>query len=263
MEKIKLDKYYTPDDVVDLCLNTLNDLFKRNGFTPSRIIEPSAGAGAFSKKVKGCLAFDIEPEDDSIKKADFLKLDLDYLPDTLVLGNPPFGEKNKLAYAFYRKSIKIADYIAFVLPVSQYENSKSFYEFDLIKSIDLGIQNYSGRELHCCFNIYHRPAHGLNKRQKLDLECVKMVRQDSKKFNNFEYDLKIGHWGTGCAGKILKENENVSGMYKIKIKENFKEKVIHVLKNVDWKKELNSITMLSLKKYHIIELLKREIPDIY
>ena len=43
------------------------------------------------------------------------------------------------------------------LPISQYKNPISLYKFDLIYSEDLGMREYSGINLHCCFNIYKRP----------------------------------------------------------------------------------------------------------
>lgn len=264
MAKINLDKYYTPNDIVDLCLKEVKSIMKNDGIVPHRVIEPSAGNGAFSKKIKNCMAYDIEPEDESIIQADFLSLDLRYEPNTLVIGNPPFGERLNLAQKFYKKSIELADYIAFILPISQLNNNRTFYEFDLIKSIDLGEKKYSDKKLHCCFNIYKRPINNiLNKKPLSKLKCVEIVRNDSAKFDKFDYDIRMCNWGNGSGGKILADNEQASGVYKIKIKDEFRDRVIEVLKNTDWKKELNFIAMVGIKQHHIITLLKREIPEIY
>ena len=47
-------------------------------------------------------------------------------------------------------------------------NVKQLYEFDLVYSEDLGKWDYSGVDLHCCFNIYKRPSSGvLNSKPKL------------------------------------------------------------------------------------------------
>lgn len=263
MAKIDLDKYYTPDDIVDLCLKAVKEVMLKDGVVPSRVIEPSAGNGAFSKKIKNCIAYDIEPEDDSIIQEDFLSLSLKYEPNTLIVGNPPFGRCLSLAQKFYKKSIELADYIGFILPISQLNNNRTFYEFDLIKSIDLGKRKYSDRELHCCFNIYKKPKK-LNSAPISKLECVKIIRQDSKNYENEWFDIRMCYWGNGSAGKILNDaNERYSGEYKIQIKEDFKERVIGILCSVDWKKELNCIAMRRIKQYDIIDLLKREIPEIY
>ena len=79
-----------------------------------------------------------------------------------------------MAQKFYKKSVELADYTAFILPISQLNNSSTLYEFDLIKSIDLGEQLYTDRKLHCRFNIYKRP-NILNKKPKTTLECVKII----------------------------------------------------------------------------------------
>ena len=51
MAKIKLDKYYTPNDVVDKCLEIVKEIMLTDKIIPSQVIEPSAGSGAFSNKI--------------------------------------------------------------------------------------------------------------------------------------------------------------------------------------------------------------------
>ena len=71
------------------------------------------------------------------------------------------------------------------------------------------------------------------------------------------------YWGNATAGKILKDGERYSGEYKIKIhNEALKDKIITVLTNIDWKKEIKSTAMRKIQKHHIIDILKREIPEI-
>lgn len=72
------------------------------------------------------------------------------------------------------------------------------------------------------------------------------------------------YWGSGSAGKILsKDDKRYAGEYKILIYNDIlKPRIIEVLSNTDWKKELKTIAMLKIKQYHIYNLLKREIPDI-
>ena len=62
--KLHLDKYYTSIEVVNHCIQVVNKVLKDEIIT--QIIEPSAGNGAFSKNIGGCIAYDIEPDDDSI-----------------------------------------------------------------------------------------------------------------------------------------------------------------------------------------------------
>ena len=89
------------------------------------------------------------------------------------------------------------------------------------------------------------------------------MRNDSKKYNDFEYDIRMCYWGDGTAGKILLENETYSGEYKIKIhNEKLKDDIINILTNTDWKKEFNSTAMCKIQQHHIINVLKKYIPDI-
>lgn len=99
MGKIINDKYYTPEHIVDKCLETLYNTIDKKFIT--EIIEPSAGNGAFSNKIQNCIAYDIEPENKNIIKQDFLNLDIEYKKGRLIIGNPPFGEKNIMAVKFF------------------------------------------------------------------------------------------------------------------------------------------------------------------
>lgn len=138
------------------------------------------------------------------------------------------------------------------------------YEFDLIYSEDLGELIFSGnRKVHCCLNIYTRPKNGLNKKNSFKLKDIEIIRQDSRRYDSFEFDIRMCYWGNATAGKILKDDERYSGEYKIKIyNEALKDRIIDVLTNTDWKKEVNSTAMCRIKQYHIINVLKREIEEI-
>lgn len=111
--KHRLDKFYTKPEIVHQCLAQLNlDSY-------DLIIEPSAGAGAFSRHITGASAYDLSPEHEDITQADWLTLDKTHFTDhdnILVIGNPPFGSQGSLAYKFLTESMTFADTIAFILP---------------------------------------------------------------------------------------------------------------------------------------------------
>mgnify|MGYP000882288863 FL=1 len=260
-DKLHLDKYYTDTSLAKYCIDKTFEVIGEDNITD--IIEPSAGNGSFSLQLPKCTAYDIEPEHPSIIKQDFLKLDINYLKGRLIIGNPPFGSRMGLAQKFYKKSVELCDYIAFILPISQLDNSSSLYQFDLIYSEDLGIRQYSDREIHCCFNIYKRPNNGLNSRKNLKLKDITIVRQDSKGYKDFEYDVRMCYWGNATAGKILSEGESYSAEYKIKINSPaLKDEILQVLSSVNWKEELNSTAMLSIRQFHIAKVLKKYISNI-
>ena len=261
MAKIKNDKYYTPPELAEYCIKKTFEIIGEKNI--SEIIEPSAGNGVFSEKIPSHFAYDIEPEHENIIKQDFLQLSISYLWGRLIIGNPPYGRCLNLAQKFYKKSIGIGDYISFILPIGQLNNTQSMYEFDLIHSEDLGIKKYTDRDLHCCLNIYKRPDGGvLNNKIKNKLNDISIIRQDSKQYDLVVADLRMSYFGAS-AGKILKDNEDFCGVYKIIIhNKNIKEKIISVLHSINWNDELKFIAQPKIQQFHIIKILKEKIPEI-
>lgn len=262
MGKIINDKYYTSILVSKYCIDKTFEIIGKNNITD--IIEPSAGNGSFSNQLN-CTAYDIEPDSENIIQQDFLNLVLPYKKGRLIIGNPPYGPKMHLVVKFFKKSVQLGDYISFILPISQLDNIVSLYEFDLVWSEDLGVQQYSDRKIHCCLNIFKRSENGLNKKPKFKMKDITIRRESNKGYDDIEkYDLRMVYWGSGSAGKILSPSDKkFAGEYKIIIhREELKTKIIEVLSNADWHKELKVIAMMRIKHYHIYNLLKREIPEI-
>lgn len=184
--KFEHDKYYTPDSVVVKCMEVLKECVDVGSI--DTVVEPSAGGGAFIPSIEEIfpqsnkIYLDLYPENSKIVEQDYLEFqyEKELNEKVLVLGNPPFGSRNNLARKFFNISAGYADYIAFILPISQYENVASLYQFDLIRSEDLGLVPFyfegEIREVRCCFNVYKRPLVGLNKKKVYKFEEV-MVRE--------------------------------------------------------------------------------------
>ena len=267
MAKIKNDAYLTPESVAKYCIDrTFNEIGEEN---ISETIEPSAGNGAFSLNIPYgvCWAYDIEPQHESILKQDFLELKEDYMQGRLCIGNPPFGKSNTLSVKFFKKAIKMCDYIAFIQPISQLDNNRQMYEFDLIYSEDLGFIKFSNdRELHVCFNIYKRPNGELNPKPNSKLKDVKFeeFRRNSKENISEGYDFSLGVFGAGCVGKF----PNFIGQYSKELyfyikNENLKPKILDILKSTDWKSKALGISgTYRLKQWQIVEYLKGQIPEL-
>lgn len=263
MAKIQNDKYYTSIELAKYCIDKTYEIIGEENI--SDIIEPSAGDGSFSNQLFFCTAYDIEPEHKNIIQQDYLTLEIPYKKGRLIIGNPPYGAKMHLVVKFYKKSVEIADFISFILPISQLNNNASLFEFDLLYSEDLGLQEYSDRKIHCCLNIYKRNINGLHKKPKFEMNDITIVRDAKKGYDDIQdYDLRMCYWGSGSAGKILsKDDKRYAGEYKIFIhNDKLKDRIIEVISTTDWKKELKTIAMLKIKQYHIYNVLKREIPDI-
>lgn len=265
--KIEHDKYYTPNHVVEEVVSIVKWL----NLPISNIIEPSAGNGAFIESLSDAFQnteinyYDLHPEHSSIKEQDFLTLDVPYQKDRLVIGNPPFGNRNSLSVKFYKKAITLGDYVAFILPISQLDNTKQMYEFDLIYSKDLGANKYSGVDLHCCFNIYKRPENGLNDKPKAPvIEGLTVVEYRRDKEDSYRKKVKdgyfhsIGSWGNGSVGITPKH----VGYYSMELyfySDN--KKIIDVVMSIDWRNEVKSISGKKLPKGLALEIIQNKLSD--
>lgn len=208
--KIENDKYYTPIDLAKECIEKTFKIIGRENIT--EIIEPSAGNGSFSNQIPNIISYDLVPENENIKQADFLKLKMDYKRGRLFIGNPPFGVRNNLTVDFYNKCCDCGDYIAFILPISCYKNDIQLYKFNLIYSEDLGMKFYTDRYLHCCFNIYKRPNSGtFNQKPNYELNEITIIEHRRKKGKyqtgankeiKDDYCYAMCNWGNSCLGKV-------------------------------------------------------------
>jgi hypothetical protein len=265
MAKIVNDKYYTPAELAKHCVDKTKEIVGMDNIT--EWLEPSGGNGVFLDFLPiGTYSCDIEPEDDRIKKQDYLELDLDYKERRCIIGNPPFGSKNVLAWQFFLKSIELGDYIGFILPISQLNNNQQFYQFDLVYSENLGKQLYSDREIHCCFNIYKRPSEG-NRESKINYKLkdieIKEVRKARNQFlpTDFNYDLGICSWG--YVGKQVESEGQYNQEMYIKINSlKHKDKIIDIVLNTNWSEIYPMTTTPRLKQWQVYKYLKEQIPEL-
>lgn len=265
MSKIEHDKYYTPVDLAKYCIDKTFEIIGKENIT--EIIEPSAGNGSFSNQLD-CIAYDLYPEGDNIIQQDYLTLDKSYKKGRLIIGNPPFGDRNTMSVKFYKKSIKLGDYIAFILPISQLNNNQQMYEFDLIHSEDLGKRYYENIDLNCCFNIYKRNIYGkLNKKPSYKLKdvIIKENRRGGQKINDFNYDIGICSFGSGIIGKIPNYVGQYSKEFYFKVYNNkLKGKIINLIKDTDWENDVckHISGQCNLAQWQVYKYIKEQIPEI-
>jgi hypothetical protein len=172
------DQFFTPNNTVQICYDIFKDKMDEleEDISEYTFVEPSAGAGAFLKVLpKDTIALDIEPQGDTIQRADYL----DWTPPEdgkyIVFGNPPFGLRGNLALRFIRQSEKFADFVCFILP-QLFESDgkgsprKRIKDYNLVHSqvIDSSFNMPDGRgtKVNVVFQIW------------------------SKNHKNFEYELR-------------------------------------------------------------------------
>lgn len=265
MAKIELDKYYTPKDLALYCIQKTYEIIGKESI--SEIIEPSAGDGAFSNLIKDCIAYDILPQHENIIQANFLELKIGYKKRRLFIGNPPFSYTNSIDKQFYKKCCKEGDYIAFILPIGQYNQNYEFFDFDLIHSEQLPISSYSGVPLKCCFNIYKRSNSGLlNKKPKFEFKDIKLSGIYRRKSRNDKvpsnYDFSICGYGSAI-GKICDyENQYCLQFYFIINNLDLKDKIKQIIKDANWKEIIHYASTPSLRQWQIYNYLKQQIPTL-
>ena len=261
--KIDNDKYYTPVELAKRLIDKTFEIIGKDNIT--EIIEPSAGNGSFSRQMN-CIAYDIEPEHESIIKQDYLTLDIPYRKGRLIITNPPFGKhSNSLSIKFYKKSCEIADYIAFIQPISQLDNNLQMYQFDLIYSEDLGVVKYSDRELHCCFNIYQRPQNGLNPKPDFRLKdiTIKEYRRNGSYGKPSDYDYGMCNWGNGSLGKVPEfVGQYAQEVYFYCHKKEYLSKMLELLEFNTIREYVKSISMKRISVMRLYKYLKDNIKGI-
>lgn len=277
MAKFEHDKYYTPQDIVDSCVKLVKETIDEE---IDCVIEPSAGNGSFIEAIEENfknsekIYLDLYPDDDRIIEQDYLKYSYHFNNDSvLVLGNPPFGGIN-LYKQFFNNSTKFAKYIAFILPISQLNNDNVLYQFDLIKSIDLGVRDYSNhdgdkKKVNCCFNIYKRPLNGLNKKGSLQLEGVEILNICKSKAKNFidtkvlasENCIRLNGWGRRVGYFKDQNREQYANEYIIKSNN---PEVIEFCKNFNWREMCTetSTSSYTLSKWRVAKVIKENFPEL-
>lgn len=169
MQNRRLDKFYTKESVVKVCLSCL-DLAQY-----SWILEPSAGAGAFLDYLppEKSIGIDLRPEP---QRKDIIKMDFftsrPYSDGTcLVVGNPPFGKNCSLAIKFFNHAACFADKIAFILP-------RTFRKVSVINCLDDNF--HLTKEVVLGDNSFFLPDNNLD----YDVPCIFQVwekREEKRK----------------------------------------------------------------------------------
>lgn len=199
------DKFYTNDTTARACIGTL---WREIRFrADDRFIEPSAGAGAFSRLLPAArlIALDIAPHAPGILTADFLAFTPPPHPGrSIAIGNPPFGRGGVLARKFINRASQFADIVAFILPASFSKPSMQRGinpQFHLLRQVELRDEAFhAGDRLHrvsCVFQIWTR-------RPEMRVAAIARTSHHDFRFvsDPADADVIIRRTG-GHAGKLL------------------------------------------------------------
>lgn len=267
-----LDKFYTNNDIVDLCLETLQKHYSFSDF--EKIIEPSAGNGSFLKKLpkEKRIGLDISPEDPEIIQQDFFDYNNNITEENkrlLFIGNPPFGKVCSLAIKFFNHASKFGDVIAFIIPRTFRKTSiqnKLNLNFHLIDDIDIPMKPCSFTPkmmVKCCFQIW-------KKREEKRLKTILPVEHPHWKFLGYGpkdsnnqptppngADFAIRAYGGKC-GEIVTENLyqlRPKSWHWIKCNNTIDQNdLINRFKKLDYKNSVNTARQNSIGRAELVSL---------
>ena len=256
-----IDKYYTKDSVVKLCIDMFqqyiqcsdNDIF----------IEPSAGNGAFINHMKklssNCLFYDLEPDHKDVLKQDYLDFKFDSSKKKNnkihVIGNPPFGRQSSLAIKFIKKSSEFCDTISFILPRSFMKDSMRTRfpkNFHLLHEETLEeksfIVNENDYNVPCIFQIWEKRYEDRFVNEKLEPQKFCFVKRNEKP------DVSFRRVGIN-AGKLDRECENKSEQshYFIKFSNPPSQIMYGKLGNISFECKNNTVGPKSISKQELIK----------
>ncbi|MFN3473021.1 MAG: hypothetical protein ACK4ZW_03135 [Blastomonas sp.] len=157
----ELDQIFTTDEVAR---DLLDFVIRRYGSQPHLFIEPSAGLGAFLNHMPASkIGIELDCKIPGLLAADFLTVSVQCTPPIIVVGNPPFGKSSSLAVEFFNHAARMADVIAFVLPMTFKKASiqnRLHANFYLVEEVDVPAFAFTFRSkpknVPCTFQIWER-----------------------------------------------------------------------------------------------------------
>lgn len=264
LKRNTIDKYYTKESVVNLCLELIKKYIKIK--EDDLIIEPSAGNGAFINGIKSLsnnvIFYDLKPEHEEIITQDYLILDSDKFNlskfknnNIHVVGNPPFGRQSSLAIKFIKKSCEFCNTLSFILPKSFKKDSlkKKFpLNFHLIYEIDLPEKSFlvdsQEHDVPCIFQIWEKKSFNRNENIKLEPQNFKFV----KKHDNPDISFRRVGVNAGNVDKNI-DDKSIQSHYFIKFINNKTiDETIEKISNISYEFN-NTVGPKSISKQELID----------
>ena len=257
-----IDKYYTNLNIVTTCIQHIKQHIQVN--KDDLFIEPSAGNGSFITELlslsSNCLFYDIEPENSSIIKQDYLLLDTTNIITNYnkihVVGNPPFGRQSSLAIKFIKKSCEFANSISFILPRSFKKSSmqKCFpLHFHLIFEENIQdnafMVNNESYNVPCVFQIWEK--------KNVNREVQVSLTPKNYSFVSITDNPDIAFRRVGVyAGRIYNEdisNKSPQSHYFIKFDKKISDTLFQTLNAIEFTSKNDTVGPRSISKQELIK----------
>lgn len=278
LEKVGLDQFFTKTDVAKKYYSEMIEFLKNKNIKMEEclFVEPSAGNGEFFKLLPSSnrIGLDLYPMIEGIIQVDFL----DWQPPVtdkkiIFIGNPPFGYRAWLALVFMNHVAKFADYAFFILPMAFQSEGKGspknrvqgmkLYHSEHVPKDSFYEPNGKSCKINALWQIWEK---GENIKEEIstcedfielftvDQRKERLCGQEKMKMADF-FIQRTYYNEQPSLVKSFSKVKYVCG-YGIIIK-NEKEKVVNILKSVDWDKYSNlaAHNCRHISMYHINKAL--------
>lgn len=252
----ELDQIFTKDEVDQ---DLIDVVFRRYGSHSHLFIEPSAGLGAFLKHMPASkIGIELDCKIPGLLAADFLTVSVRCDPGIFVVGNPPFGKNSATAVKFFNHAARMADVIAFVLPLTFRKASiqnRLHENFHLVEEIDVPPSAFMFRskpcDVPCTFQVWER------RQWKRELHELQMSHPDFEFTDRDNAHFAVQRVGAN-AGRVHHDFEQStwrSGEKHIKDHYFIRGRVEHIFKKLDFAAAArNTAGNPSLAKTEIVSL---------
>ena len=261
-----LDQFYTKPKVAFNCV----EIMVKMGFISehTNVYEPSCGEGVFLKALENFVddeyifGADLEPKIKGTATRDFLKDDLPHFnrAEVVVIGNPPYGKKGKLAVEFINRAFDMTDIVGFIVPLTLSTSwtaqkqvrpdAELIYEIKLPKNSF--IHNSKEVNVPSVFQIWRKAFKDLRlskpQTEHPDIEIrIYNKTEGARKWLEWDWDLAVKR--NSKKGTVsLNKNEVIKGdTHWILIKGNMKN-----LLKIDWSKVNNNKMTAGMGKADVV-----------
>ena len=257
-----LDQFYTPQKTV---FEIINFLEEHELLINKKIIEPSAGTGSFYYELKKrgyeVQAFDLDPKFPECQKIDWFNVDIVYGKNNIVVGNPPYGKKGKLARDFINHSFKFADTVCFIVPLtlSTSYTAQKHIKNKLIYDIEIPINFINEgkiKKIPSKFQVWSKTGNDIRlqkpQTEHPDFETkIYNKTEGAKKWLQWDWDIAVKR-NTKKGEFILKGTKATPDYHWILIKANTV-KALVILKNIDYSSLNNNKMTAGIGKADIVK----------
>ena len=150
--------------------------------------------------------------------------------------------------------------MAIIQPISQLNQNRTMKDTELLYSEDLGVLSYSGRQVHCCFNIYHYCKDGHKQDFEISgVKCRHIFRsgkyQHSNEILNYPWDFRVAAWGNI---HLLDDNEYCPNEIVFSVDDKMKSWVEQKLKECNYQSLLSCVSTPNLPVWRLKKWLYDE-----